>query len=459
MLGNFTKICVFAAMAFMALATHAFAFELDNEYLNGEKINAMCAWKGNIWVGTNSGLYRLEEEKAVNVSVPVKSNDRITSLYAGSPYALVCGTFDGDLLFVTQNKNDYCQAVWSMKDIIKNTSFYVNAVAQTKEGIWLGTLEKGVLFYNPETDSLSQFSLDYNTDTVGLNVYALETTGNGVVWTLGQDGLYFIMNIFGQKDELQYVRSNRIKAKPYDIQFAGNNTFLAYNQNGTNYLGLAKFGKHAFDLRIKKKKELPLSNIKAIQANSLSDCWILTEKISHLVNDRLVDYYINPTDNKPFVTQDMIKLGNYIYVSTEANGILKYAIESPDTKEEKEEDNHFDPSQVAFDKNLELDLVFFAPGDSSLNSTSYRQLLQLSELMLQDSTAKLRLTGHTARDGEADFLMKLSTGRANAVKAYLVAQGIAATRIQTVGKGATQLKVAQNPKSPKNRRVEIILSH
>jgi OmpA-OmpF porin, OOP family len=47
-------------------------------------------------------------------------------------------------------------------------------------------------------------------------------------------------------------------------------------------------------------------------------------------------------------------------------------------------------------------------------------------------------TGHTDRIGSVQYNQKLSTHRANAVKAYLVSQGIAASQITAEGKGETQ---------------------
>jgi outer membrane protein OmpA-like peptidoglycan-associated protein len=52
--------------------------------------------------------------------------------------------------------------------------------------------------------------------------------------------------------------------------------------------------------------------------------------------------------------------------------------------------------------------------------------------------------------------MKLSHSRAAAVKAYLVEHGVTASRIQTDGKGMTELINPANPRAAENRRVEVV---
>lgn len=67
---------------------------------------------------------------------------------------------------------------------------------------------------------------------------------------------------------------------------------------------------------------------------------------------------------------------------------------------------------------------------------------------------KFEIAGHTDRSGAADRNQALSQARADAVKTYLVDQGVAADRLVAKGYGSEQLLVKADPNSPRNRRVE-----
>ena len=75
------------------------------------------------------------------------------------------------------------------------------------------------------------------------------------------------------------------------------------------------------------------------------------------------------------------------------------------------------------------------------------------------NVAKIRIVGHTDDFGPAEDNLILSQDRADAVRRYLIKRGIAADRLEAVGRGETQ-PIASNetPRGrAKNRRVEFIL--
>ena len=80
------------------------------------------------------------------------------------------------------------------------------------------------------------------------------------------------------------------------------------------------------------------------------------------------------------------------------------------------------------------------------------QALQSKEL----AVAKFAVEGHTDAKGRADYNLKLSQQRADAVRAFLASNGVVDARLQAVGKGATELANAADPQAAENRRVRIV---
>lgn len=104
-------------------------------------------------------------------------------------------------------------------------------------------------------------------------------------------------------------------------------------------------------------------------------------------------------------------------------------------------------------RNLEFDL-----GKSTIRQTSYNTLNKVAELMVQKNFS-LKLAGHTDNTGSMKLNLALSKDRAESVKAYLVSQGVNASRIEATGYGPNQ-PIASNKTADgrqKNRRVEFSL--
>jgi OOP family OmpA-OmpF porin len=88
---------------------------------------------------------------------------------------------------------------------------------------------------------------------------------------------------------------------------------------------------------------------------------------------------------------------------------------------------------------------------------SYPDLDNLVNMLLIKPDLRLRLEGHTDSNGSPEYNMTLSKNRVNAVKTYLVANGVEADRIEVVWFGETK-PIASNASlagQAKNRRVEM----
>lgn len=115
------------------------------------------------------------------------------------------------------------------------------------------------------------------------------------------------------------------------------------------------------------------------------------------------------------------------------------------------------------DRGLVLTLgdVLFAFDTSRLTAGGDSHLGKLSAFLARYPQRTAQIDGYTDSVGAESYNRDLSQRRADAVKAYLVGQGIAADRLVTAGKGMSD-PVADNGTAAgrqQNRRVEVIIGN
>lgn len=105
-----------------------------------------------------------------------------------------------------------------------------------------------------------------------------------------------------------------------------------------------------------------------------------------------------------------------------------------------------------------LDLVIqFDFGSSTLQEEGRRLLDNLAAAMTSQRLAaqRFRVEGHTDAKGSEAYNMTLSLQRAQAVTAYLNRHGVSKDRLESVGKGFSDLLLPEQPQAMENRRVRI----
>lgn len=120
-------------------------------------------------------------------------------------------------------------------------------------------------------------------------------------------------------------------------------------------------------------------------------------------------------------------------------------------------DNSAQLAQPAVRPSLSL-LIQFDFNSARVRPESQQALANLSVALqspeLRNST--FALEGHTDAKGSADYNVRLSALRAQAVRDYLMGRGIEQVRLQASGKGASELANVEQPFAPENRRVRIV---
>jgi outer membrane protein OmpA-like peptidoglycan-associated protein len=124
-----------------------------------------------------------------------------------------------------------------------------------------------------------------------------------------------------------------------------------------------------------------------------------------------------------------------------------------------------EPEKKELNEDVKQDLqnitesLQFEVNSSNIDPSSYDELNRLAEIMQEDEELRLIVRGHTDNTGNPSANLELSVNRANAVKDYLVQQGVQANRIAAFGYGETR-PIASNETQEgreKNRRVELDL--
>ena len=103
--------------------------------------------------------------------------------------------------------------------------------------------------------------------------------------------------------------------------------------------------------------------------------------------------------------------------------------------------------------------TFYFDFDSSTLTTEARQALDAHIALLRTNQRTVRLEGHTDERGTRDYNMALGERRANAVRDYMVVNGVASYRIETVSYGEEQPVAYGSGEEnwSQNRRVELSL--
>ncbi|MDH5719972.1 MAG: OmpA family protein [Spirochaetia bacterium] len=108
------------------------------------------------------------------------------------------------------------------------------------------------------------------------------------------------------------------------------------------------------------------------------------------------------------------------------------------------------------EKDFQTRAIYFDYNSAKIKLESYDYLNALVSFMKNNSNLKLKILGHTDLHGSLNFNDNLSLQRAEAVKNYLIKNGITAERLQTEGKGKRNpviLKMGENYDAL-NRRTE-----
>lgn len=103
--------------------------------------------------------------------------------------------------------------------------------------------------------------------------------------------------------------------------------------------------------------------------------------------------------------------------------------------------------------------IYFDVGTAELRPESSSALSAISAMLREHPELHITIEAHTDSVGAPERNQQLSDARAAAVAAFLTSIGIAANRVQAVGRGASFPLVANDSPAnrQRNRRIELVL--
>ncbi|MFZ2196982.1 MAG: OmpA family protein, partial [Thermodesulfovibrionales bacterium] len=105
------------------------------------------------------------------------------------------------------------------------------------------------------------------------------------------------------------------------------------------------------------------------------------------------------------------------------------------------------PPPAAEPVKIVLEDIHFDFDKATLTKAAKEILARAIATLKENPGVKVQIEGHTCAHGTEDYNMALGERRANAVKEYLVNEGIAADRITTISYGETRLSLPETPTS------------
>lgn len=117
----------------------------------------------------------------------------------------------------------------------------------------------------------------------------------------------------------------------------------------------------------------------------------------------------------------------------------------------------FGPALAALPARPSSYLLYFEAGGNVLTQESQAAMATIRKEIAERAASEVLVIGHTDRVGNAEGNDKLSLKRAQGIANLLVESGVAAEKIEAVGRGERDplVPTADDVDEPKNRRVEI----
>lgn len=329
------------------------------------------------------------------------------------------------------------------------------------------TYDEEAVYWHPKEDKL-YFSSQGHNSMGGYDVFVIERNENGM-WSsplnLGypintpSDDIFFKMDETNKQAYYSSVRDNGYGGKDlYKIIILGeekelklktDDIFLAWNHKPINDLFYHKPSELKVDTALFMTGML--TDSKSGEPIIFAKIEVIDLELSQVIATGLTDtagtYEIKIPKKKDYGVELTAK--DYLFFVEIANLSQKQVVESKVTA-------NFQLDKIDVGAKMVLDNIFFETNKATIKPESTTELERLANLLIENPTIRLEISGHTDNVGSYRANQKLSESRAKSVVDYMVSKGVGSSRLEYKGYSFNQ-PIADNSTAEgrsKNRRVE-----
>jgi outer membrane protein OmpA-like peptidoglycan-associated protein/tetratricopeptide (TPR) repeat protein len=363
---------------------------------------------GNSW-GTPINLGPIINSKAWDAQVSI-STDGKTIIWASNREG---GLGEQDLWISKKNES----GVWSPAKNLGNT---INTDGNEYSP-----------FLHPDGKTLYFSSNNHSPRIGGIDIYKSSLAEDGT-WSKPENLGYPINT---ESNDLYYVLTpSSLKA------------YLGSDRSG----GYGSYDIYEVSYPVEKKSSLItfVGNVLNEESKIPLEANIIVEDID---SSSVVGEYLSNSSTGKFVV--ILTPGRNYSLTVSKNGYLFYSenFNVVDTAEFKVIRKEILLQQIKEGKKIVLNNIFFQTGKSELTESSALEISKLYDLLKQNPTITVEISGHTDDVGSDANNLKLSLDRATVVVAELVNKGVQPSRLIARGYGKTQPVVPND--TPENRQL------
>lgn len=312
-----------------------FTHYTDWEKINSEKISAIFNdEENNLWIGTSdSGLSKYDEKN--DKFIPIKSkltSKEITVIDEDSEGNLLIGTKYG-LNKLDKETKVVESYVYNKEDDKTLSGNYINAICEDKHGdIWIGTKENGISKIDKKTDGITRYLKDENNSySIGSNhITSIIEDKNETLWIgSSQGGLakydreknHFVKRLGNPRDEGSNKQNNILELYQdrtgliwVGLEYGGVNKFNPL-ASFQNYIS-----EESFDNSMNDK------NILSIYEDDKDLIWAGTKNggVNKLdIEKRSVEYYKHDINNKNTIPSNTVN-----HIMKDSEGLMWFGTDN-----------------------------------------------------------------------------------------------------------------------------------